>query len=101
MRNFLHILLLMLPLFSCARQEMEPEVTAQEQPQGRVTLQFTVGKDGTVSNVKVLRGVDPLLDNEAVKVISYDFHRLYERRQNVPIIRETDVFRCFHAHGPA
>ena len=38
--------------------------------QGRVTLQFTVEKDGSVTGVKVLRGVDPLLDNEAVRVIS-------------------------------
>lgn len=38
--------------------------------QGRVYLQFTVGKDGSVSNVKVLRGVDASLDNEAVRVVS-------------------------------
>ena len=47
-----------------------PDAAKEAGLQGRVTLQFTVGKDGTVSNVKVLRGVDPLLDNEAVKVIS-------------------------------
>ena len=38
--------------------------------QGRVRLQFTVGADGIVSNVKVLRGVDPALDKEAVRVVS-------------------------------
>lgn len=38
--------------------------------QGRVTLQFSVGTDGTVSEVKVLRGADPSLDKEAVRVVS-------------------------------
>ena len=38
--------------------------------QGRVMLQFTVGTDGSVSGVKVLRGVDPSLDKEAVRVVS-------------------------------
>ena len=38
--------------------------------QGRVTLQFTVEKDGTVTKVRVLRGVDPSLDKEAVRVVS-------------------------------
>jgi len=33
-------------------------------------LQFTVEKDGSVSNVKVVRGVDPTLDKEAVRVVS-------------------------------
>ena len=47
-----------------------PTVAAENGVQGRVTLQFTVGADGTVSNVKVLRGVDPSLDKEAVRVVS-------------------------------
>ena len=38
--------------------------------QGRVTLQFSVGTDGTVSGVKVLRSADPDLDKEAVRVVS-------------------------------
>ncbi|NLO00065.1 MAG: TonB family protein, partial [Bacteroidales bacterium] len=33
-------------------------------------LQFTVNPDGSVSNIKVLRGVDPSLDKEAVRVVS-------------------------------
>ena len=35
----------------------------------RVTCQFVVGADGKVRDVKVLRGVDPYLDKEAVRVI--------------------------------
>lgn len=37
---------------------------------GRVVLQFVIEKDGSVGNVTVLRGVDPILDNEAVRVVS-------------------------------
>lgn len=38
--------------------------------QGRVTVQFVVEKDGSIANAKVLRGVDPDLDKEAVRVVS-------------------------------
>ncbi len=47
-----------------------PEIAKENGVQGRVMLQFTVGSDGKVSNVKVLRGVDPSLDKEAVRVVS-------------------------------
>ena len=36
---------------------------------GRVTLSFTVSASGKVVDVKVLRSVDTLLDNEAVRVL--------------------------------
>ena len=38
--------------------------------QGRVILEFTVMKDGSVGNVKLLRGVDASLDREALRVVS-------------------------------
>ena len=47
-----------------------PEIATENGVQGRVTLQFTVEKDGSVTKVKVLRGVDPSLDKEAVRVVS-------------------------------
>ena len=46
------------------------EIAKENGVQGRVTLQFTVEKDGSVTKVKVLRGVDPSLDKEAVRVVS-------------------------------
>lgn len=46
-----------------------PEIAKENGVQGRVTLQFTVEKDGSVTNVKVLRGVDASLDKEAVRVV--------------------------------
>ena len=47
-----------------------PEIAKENGVQGRVTLRFTVEKDGSVTKVKVLRGVDPSLDKEAVRVVS-------------------------------
>ena len=37
--------------------------------QGRVVVSFVVGKDGHISDVTVLRSVEPSLDKEAVRVI--------------------------------
>ena len=37
--------------------------------QGRVTVQFVVNKDGSIVDAKVIRGVDPYLDKEALRVI--------------------------------
>lgn len=47
-----------------------PEIAKENGVQGRVMLQFKVNANGTVSDVKVLRGVDPSLDKEAVRVVS-------------------------------
>lgn len=47
-----------------------PDEAKKNGVQGRVTLQFTVEKDGTIRNVRVLRGIDPALDREAVRVVS-------------------------------
>lgn len=47
-----------------------PEAAHKAGTQGRVTVQFVVGKDGSINNVKVIRGVDPALDTEAIRVIS-------------------------------
>ena len=47
-----------------------PEIAKENGIQGRVTLQFTVNTDGSVSDVKVLRGVDASLDKEAVRIVS-------------------------------
>jgi protein TonB len=46
-----------------------PDVAAGNLLDGKVILQFVVGKKGNVEDVKVLRGVDPLLDQEAVRVL--------------------------------
>ena len=38
--------------------------------QGRVIVSFVVEKDGSVSNAKVVRPIDPLLDAEALRVVN-------------------------------
>ena len=38
--------------------------------QGRVILQFTILRDGSLGNIKVLRGIDSALEKEAVRVVS-------------------------------
>lgn len=46
-----------------------PEECAERNIQGRVTVQFVVEKDGSVGDVKIIRGVDPQLDGEAVRLV--------------------------------
>ena len=47
-----------------------PVVAAENGIEGRVIVQFVVGKDGSISGVKVVRPVDQSLDKEAVRVVS-------------------------------
>lgn len=47
-----------------------PEAAHKAGIQGGVTVQFVVGKDGSIGNVSILRGVNADLDAEAIRVIS-------------------------------
>lgn len=47
-----------------------PDVAAENGIQGRVIINFVVEPSGKVTNVKVVRGVDPSLDKEAIRVVS-------------------------------
>jgi len=47
-----------------------PQDAYERKIRGKVYLTFIVERDGSVSNVTVVKGVDPLLDSEAVKTIS-------------------------------
>lgn len=53
-----------------AKNLQYPEVARENGIQGRVTLQFTVETDGSLKNIRVLRGIDPSLDKEAIRVVS-------------------------------
>jgi len=46
-----------------------PPIAEENGIKGRVTCQFVVERDGSITDVKVVRGVDPSLDREAVRVI--------------------------------
>ncbi|MGF1583762.1 MAG: energy transducer TonB [Bacteroidales bacterium] len=47
-----------------------PQIAAENGIQGTVHLKFVVNRDGSVSDVAIVRGVDPSLDREAIRVIS-------------------------------
>lgn len=47
-----------------------PPEASKKGIQGKVFVNFIVDKDGSVKNAKVSRGVDPLLDAEALRVIN-------------------------------
>ena len=46
-----------------------PEQAMKEGIQGRVTVRFIVEKDGSISDVKPVLSVHPLLNKEAVRVV--------------------------------
>lgn len=47
-----------------------PVIAQENNIQGRVTLQFVVGKNGEIIDIIIARGVDSSLDKEAVRVVS-------------------------------
>jgi len=47
-----------------------PELAKKNSIQGKVIVRFAVEKDGSVDKISVLKGVDPELDKEAIRVVS-------------------------------
>ena len=47
-----------------------PQISQENGVQGRVIVQFVVNQDGSIVDPQVVRGVDPYLDKEALRVIS-------------------------------
>jgi TonB family protein len=47
-----------------------PEESKIENKEGKAIVKFRVSRDGSVDNVIIVHGVDPLLDQEAVRVIN-------------------------------
>ncbi len=54
----------------CGKNVEYPVIAQENGIQGRVTVSFVIEKNGEVTNVKVLRGVDKSIDAAAVKVVS-------------------------------
>lgn len=46
-----------------------PTIAQENGIQGKVIVQFVVERDGSITQVNVIRGVDPSLDREAVRVV--------------------------------
>ena len=58
-------------LMSFIAKSIKYPVVAQENGiQGRVTCSFVVNKDGSIVDAEVIRGIDPSLDKEALRVIN-------------------------------
>ena len=52
-----------------ARSIKYPTIAQKNKEQGRVIIKMVVGKDGSLSDIKVLRSVSPSLDAEAIRVV--------------------------------
>lgn len=46
-----------------------PAVAVENNIQGRVIVKFVVAKDGSISNIQVIKGIDPSCDREAIRVV--------------------------------
>ncbi len=54
----------------CGSKLSYPQIAQENGISGRVMVSFVIERDGSVTNVKVLRGVDRELDAEAIRVVS-------------------------------
>lgn len=63
-----------------------PKDAAEAYIQGRVVVSFVVEKDGSIDDVKVVRGVHPSLDAEAMRVIKL-MPRWTPGRMNGSVVR--------------
>ena len=52
-----------------AKNVKYPVIAMENGVQGKVYIQFVIEKDGSISDVKVIRGVDSSLDREAMRVV--------------------------------
>ena len=75
-----------------------PEECKEEGVEGRVMVNFTIGTDGKVTDVKVLRGVHEKLDAEAVRVISMspDWNPGMHEGKYVPVSFTIPIMFKFH-----
>lgn len=46
-----------------------PEKALDKSLEGRVYVKFTIKKDGSIDEIKVIRSADPILDEEAIRVV--------------------------------
>ncbi|MCB9364687.1 MAG: energy transducer TonB [Flavobacteriales bacterium] len=57
-------------LFKYLQKEMKyPQIAKENGIQGTVFVNFVVGKDGKIRDAKILRGVNKMLDEEAIRVV--------------------------------
>lgn len=64
-----------------------PVIAQKEKIQGSVVIKFVVEKDGSISNIEVVRSVHPELDKEAVRVVNLIPNKFIPAKYNGEIIR--------------
>jgi protein TonB len=52
------------------QQLVYPQRALDEHIEGRVTVAFNVGPKGIINDIAIVRSVDPLLDNEVIRVLN-------------------------------
>ena len=62
-----------------------PVIAAENGVEGRVIVQFVVEKDGSITDVKIAKSVDPSLDKEATRVVSSRPHWIAGRQNGNPV----------------
>lgn len=62
-----------------------PQIPAENGVSGKVFVEFVVEPDGSVSNIRVVRNVDPALDAEAVRVISNSPKWVAGKQLGIPV----------------
>jgi len=53
-----------------SKQVKYPKEAAELQLKGKVLVQFVVNREGRTENIKILKGVDDLLDQEAIRAVA-------------------------------
>jgi protein TonB len=62
-----------------------PDIAVENGIQGKVFVSFVVDKEGNVSDVDILRGVDPSLDDEVIRVVHSSPTWLPGKQRDVPV----------------
>lgn len=62
-----------------------PDIATENGIQGRVVLSFIVDTDGRITDISVLRGVDPSVDKEAMRVVGLSPRWTPGRQRDKPV----------------
>jgi TonB family protein len=62
-----------------------PKIAAENGIQGKVEIEFVINDDGTVSDVKISKAVDPSLDNEALRVVKSSPNWVSGKQRGTPV----------------
>ena len=62
-----------------------PEVARENNIQGKVTVQFVIERDGSLTNIEVLRTPDKLLSDETIRVLKTSPKWEPGRQRNIPV----------------